>query len=280
MVWGFQRDTTRIFRALVIPSRREQKTSVKAGVLIPPLVRTKLVQARLSPRWLAQVWGLVLGIAAVLAWMQMLITAAVVFALGTFVIFWYVRYRARAEAMTIERDLPALLTAIASSVRAGVDPLAALVGAREYLPRETALARELERIQQGLREGRDEQELLEGFLASYSSRDGELLRGCMILSRKHGGPLADSLHRITRVVRQRQSFRRKTRAALAMHRMSAVGIALSAVAMGTLQLAMNHQSLDVALHHPVGGKVVVGGMFFITVGVVWMLRMGSEASVQ
>jgi Flp pilus assembly protein TadB len=128
--------------------------------------------------------------------------------------------------------------------------------------------------------GDDEEEVLEGFLSVYGSQEGELFTRCLILSRRHGSALADPLHRITKVVRQRQSFRRKVVAALAMHRMSAIGIALCAVAMGALQLSMNPSAFDIALHHPVGSVLLLVGGALIAIGVVWMMMMGRETATR
>ena len=188
--------------------------------------------------------------------------------------------RARSNRQAIDRDLPALLTSVASSVRAGVDPVSALLSARDYFQKETPLVREIEGLQRGLVSGGDEEELLEAFLAIYSSQEGELFKRCLILARRHGSSLGEPLHRITRVVRQRQSFRRKVKAALAMHRMSAIGIALCAVAMGALQLVMNPHSLDIAIHHPTGRVLLIGGICLISCGLVWMMMMGREATTR
>lgn len=204
--------------------------------------------------------------------------AAVSFALGGMGVFLSVWLKARAHERDIERDLPALLTSIASSVRAGIDPLAAVIAAPEYLPRGSILGKELERVGHALSEGGDEEAVLEEFLAVYRNQEVELFKRCLILSRRHGGSLAESLHRITKVARQRQSFRRKTRAALAMHRMSAIGIALCAGAMGALQCAMNPRSVDLAVSHPVGGKLLVFGGALIALGIIWMMTMGREVS--
>jgi tight adherence protein B len=180
----------------------------------------------------------------------------------------------------VDRDLPALLTSVASSVRAGIDPVSALLGAREYLLKGSPLVRELEQLRDRLSNGDEEEEALEAFLSIYESQEGELFKRSLILSRRHGSSLADPLHRITKVVRQRQSFRRKVAAALAMHRMSAIGIALCAVAMGALQLGMNPRALDVALNHPVGGVLLIVGGALIVTGVVWMMVMGREAAAR
>jgi Flp pilus assembly protein TadB len=204
--------------------------------------------------------------------------AAVSLALGGIGVFLSVWLKAMAYERDVERDLPALLTSVASSVRAGIDPLAAVIGAREYLPRGSILIKELEKLRHALSEGRDEEVVLEEFLVVYRNQEGELFKRCLILSRRHGGSLAESLHRVTKVARQRQSFRRKTRAALAMHRMSAIGIALCAGGMGALQLTMNPRSVDLAVSHPVGGKLLVFGGLLMALGIIWMMMMGRGVS--
>lgn len=191
-----------------------------------------------------------------------------------------VSLRARRNRRAVDRDLPALLTSVASSVRAGIDPVTALITAREYLQKSAPVARELEQVRDRLVNGEDEEAVLEGFLSIYASQEGELFKRCLILSRRHGSALAEPLHRITKVVRQRQSFRRKVSAALAMHRMSAIGIALCAVAMGALQFGMNPHAIDIAVHHPVGGLLLVVGASLIALGVVWMMVMGREAAAR
>lgn len=280
MVWGARRDTTRILRELLVSFQHDRGNSVSIPRAIAPCFDRLILQARLPHHWLRNraILGVVGSVTA--------LSVGGVALAGAFLVVFFValytriRLRARANRAAIDRDLPALLTTVASSVRAGMDPLSALLGARDYFPRDTVIVYEIERIKQGLHEGRDEEELLEGFLSLYGNRDGELFKGCLILSRRHGGSLADPLHRITRVVRQRQSFRRKTKAALAMHRMSAIGIALCAVAMGALQFGMNPQALELAFNHPMGSKILCGGLLLISSGLGWMLTMGSEAQLQ
>jgi Flp pilus assembly protein TadB len=206
--------------------------------------------------------------------------AAVLLVIGISFMFLRLWRKAKAHRWAIDRDLPALLTSIASSVRAGIDPLSALISARDYFPKETILVREVEKVRERLSQGEDEEEVIERFLAVYASQEGELFKRCLILSRRHGSSLAEPLHRITRVVRQRQSFRRKVKAALAMHRMSAIGIALCAAAMGALQFGMNPRAFDIAMNHPVGSKLLIAGVGLIVTGVVWMMMMGREAAAR
>jgi Flp pilus assembly protein TadB len=176
----------------------------------------------------------------------------------------------------LERDLPALLNSVASSVRAGIDPLRALTDAGEYLPAGSPLIAELASFKKALSSGVDEVEALESLFRGEDHPDLELFTRCLILSRRHGSALSEPLHRITRVVRQRQSFRRKTRAALAMHRMSALGIAVCAIFIGGLQFVTNAAGVRIAIESRVGAWLVAGGVTLVAIGVMWMLMMGRE----
>lgn len=189
---------------------------------------------------------------------------------------WWQRSKARRETILLERDLPSLLTSIASSVRAGIDPLKALGDAADQFPEESPLRRELTEFRAHLGRGGDEVELLGALCAGYEHPDIELFKRCLILSRVHGSSLAEPLHRVVRVVRQRQSFRRKTRAALAMHRMSAIGIAGCAALIGFMQLTVNRKGILIAIANPAGVLLLVGGASLVAAGVAWMLSMGRE----
>lgn len=176
----------------------------------------------------------------------------------------------------IERDFPALLTSVASSVRAGIDPLRALCDAEAYFAPTSPFVEELQLFRGRLSAGDDEVAAIELLMVGEDNPDIELFKRCLVLSREHGSSLAEPLHRVTRVVRQRQSFRRKTRAALAMHRMSALGIALCAILIGAMQFIMNLSGVRIALESTVGTALLSGGGLLIVAGVWWMLMMGRE----
>ena len=177
----------------------------------------------------------------------------------------------------IERDLPALLTTVASSVRAGIDPLVAVATAREYFPATSTLGRELEQFHRAVQAGAREEALIAGFCDSIRHPDLPLFRACLAFSRRQGSSLAEPLHRVTRVLRQRQSFRRKTRGALVMHRMSSIGIVMCAVFIGAMQAAVNMEAIKQALVHPVGSKVLLAGVVLIAGGVCWMMSLGRQS---
>lgn len=186
------------------------------------------------------------------------------------------RRRERARLAQLERDLPTLLTSVASSVRAGIDPLVAVAAAKDFFPVDSGMQRELAVFAQALSSGRDEYEVIDAFMREVSSPEADLFKRCLSMSRRHGASLADPLHRITKVIRQRHSFRRKTRAALAMHRLSAFGIALCAVVIALIQFITNASAVQLALRDSVGKVLLSIGAVLIATGVFWMTRMGRE----
>ena len=184
--------------------------------------------------------------------------------------------RSKRRRAALERDLPALLTSVASSVRAGVDPLSAIANCDQYLPSDSPFREEARLFKERLRAGEDEFLAIESFLGDDSCSEVELFKRCLVLSRQHGSSLAEPLHRVVRVVRQRQSFRRKTRAALAMHRMSAIGIALCAALIAVMQGVMNARGVALAFTKTAGVILISFGGVLILSGVFWMLSMGKE----
>jgi len=167
-----------------------------------------------------------------------------------------------------------MLNCVASSVSAGIDPMIALACARDYFPGNSVIGGELQAFYQNLQKGLSEEECLAQFCGSISNFDIGMFKACMRLSKRHGSGISDPLRRITKVVRRRQSFRRKTRAALTMHRMSAIGITVCALLIVGIQASMNIAAFQNALYHPTGGKVIAFGAALIMLGIMWMLSLG------
>jgi Flp pilus assembly protein TadB len=215
-------------------------------------------------------------LAGILAGIFALWVGGVVLLVAVTTVWSTVKLRARSRSSAIERDLPALLTSVASSVRAGIDPLQAIVDSESYFPIDSPLVEEVRSFKLRLTTGDDEAKVVESFLARDGNRDAELFKQCLLLSRKHGSSLSEPLHRVVRVVRQHQSFKRKTRAALAMHKMSAFGIMVCALLTASLQVLMNFEGVQAAMADPRGIVLLSIGGSLIALGVFWMMRMGRE----
>jgi tight adherence protein B len=240
------------------------------GALIRSGIRTVLV--RLGVRQVACIAGVTVGISAVLSPLYGC-------AAGLVLLLFFRGAQKRREGArnaALERELPTLLTSVASSVRAGIDPLVAVAAGKDFFPEGSAMQRELVSFAQALSSGKDEYEVIDEFMKGVPSPEGDLFKRCLTMSRRHGASLAEPLHRITKVIRQRHSFRRKTKAALAMHRLSAFGIAFCAAAIGVIQFVTNASAVQGAMKDSVGRILLSVGVGLIALGVFWMTRMGRE----
>jgi hypothetical protein len=62
--------------------------------------------------------------------------------------------------------------------------------------------------------------------------------------------------------------------------MSAIGIALCAITIGAIQAGMNAKGIELTIHHPGGIRFLLGGGLLMVLGLIWMVRIGSEAAVR
>lgn len=184
------------------------------------------------------------------------------------------RRRAAARARRFETDYPAFLLGLASSIRTGRDPLAAFMDLERLFEKRSEIRQALERTRERLSNGCREEEAIAEFAKDIDYSDIRLFRTAYILARKSGASLSGALQRLVRVTRQRQSFRRKVRSAIAMQRLSAIGIGFCAVSIGTIQFVTTRHAVQEALRHPVGCRAYMLALVLMVSGLFWMGRLG------
>jgi Flp pilus assembly protein TadB len=176
-------------------------------------------------------------------------------------------------AHDFERDYPAFLLALASSIRTGLDPLQALIESAKLFNVESTLSREIEKLRKQIEQGSEESTAIADFASSISHPDIPLFRTAYLLARQHGSSLAECLQRLARITRHRQSFRRKAKSAVAMQKLSAFGIGACAILICLIQSLANPQIVFEAWTNPLGQKLLIIGIVLIIFGLVWMMRL-------
>lgn len=200
----------------------------------------------------------------------------VVISVGVVGVSWIrLRRRVSARSQGFEKDYTAMLLSLASAIRTGLDPLAAMLELAKLFAPSSEVHKELVALKLRIESGMAEEDAIRRFGGTISHPDLPLFITAFILARREGSSLSECLQRLARVTRQRQSFRRKTRAAVAMQKLSAIGIGLSATAIGVIQVLSNPQGLALATAHPVGSKILLCGVVLIICGIVWMMRLAS-----
>lgn len=185
----------------------------------------------------------------------------------------YLKHRASSRARAFEKDYPVLLISLASSIRTGLDPLVALTNSSGLFEKSSEVGKAIVKFASVVDSGVSEQKAIRSFARDIKHPDIELFRIAFALSRSEGSSLGECLHRLARVTRQRQSFRRKIRSAIAMQKLSAWGISGCAIVIGIIQFATNPKALSDAIAHPTGFKILMAGMLLILSGLIWMLTM-------
>lgn len=192
-----------------------------------------------------------------------------------FILFNFIILKGKSFKRTLrfEKDYPAFLLSLRSSVRTGHDPLVAFENTKEFFASDSPLRIEIERVSEALQRGVDEDLAIGTFAKSIKHPDVALFRTGFLLSRQHGSSLAPCLERLVRTTRQRQSFRRKISSAVAMQKLSSFGVAGCALFVPMMQFITNPDDLVSAMNHPMGGAMLSVGAMCVGGGLIWMLCM-------
>ena len=192
---------------------------------------------------------------------------------GVGIEYGVLKKKSHARAERFERDYTALLLSLASSSKSGIDPGSSLAQAERLFAKTSVIREELRKYNDAIARGTSEEVALSHFGATVAHPDIPLFREAFLLARREGSSLSESLHRLARVTRARQSFRRKSASAVAMQKLSAFGIVACCLAIGLFQLISNPQGFLDTWHHPMGQRLLGFGLGLITFGLCWMLRL-------
>ncbi len=177
----------------------------------------------------------------------------------------------RVEAF--ERDYPTFLLSLASAVRTGLDPIQAFTDAANLFSDTSELKKELLITKERLEAGSAEEAAVRNFAKTISHPDIDLFRTGFILARKEGSSLGECLERLARVTRARQTFRRKIRSAVAMQKLSAIGVGGCALLVVGIQFVSNPETFSKILADQYGRVFLAIGVCLVIGGIVWMFRM-------
>jgi Flp pilus assembly protein TadB len=178
-----------------------------------------------------------------------------------------------------DRDYAAFLISLASSIKAGSDPLAAVISSRSLFPEDSVINEVLVDFETQIQSGTSELEAIQRFGKNVPHPDLPLFRLAFALARREGSSLADCLHRLSRVTRNRQSFRRKISAAVAMQKFSAIGISGCSLIIVSMQFINNSESFLAAAVHDSGRYMIGAGFGAILFGLFWMMRVAKRSDI-
>ncbi len=186
------------------------------------------------------------------------------------------RRRFRNTQLAFERDYPTFLISVSSMVKAGLDPVAALQQSAGLFDSSGSLRQELQALLGEFDKGVVPVKAIATFGQSVNSPDVELFQSAFRIAQREGASLGPMLLRLAKVTRQRQSFRRRTRSALALQKLSSLGILGCAVVIVLFQFVTNPQALELVLRNELASFVFGAGVLVLIIGGGLMLRLVNQ----
>ncbi len=172
-----------------------------------------------------------------------------------------------------DQDYPVMLLSYVSLLKTGMSPIAGLEAAGKGLDDDSLVRAEINLLLERLRLGLTEDQAISAFGEEVAHPELELFVQSLILSRRVGGQLSQTLERLARQVRKRQQFRKQAVAAVGMERSS---LYMIAVIMGLLMLYLMWtapQLVFPAFSHPLGNKIFQCGLMLIVFGFYWSKKV-------
>ena len=171
----------------------------------------------------------------------------------------------------IQTQLPHLLDMIARFTRAGrsVEQTFEAVGKEIEGP----LSKEFLKCSQQFNMGRSFENVLNALAARLPLIEIRMLTTTLIVQRKTGGHLSETLERMSGVIRDRQSAARQMRASTGGGRMSAMIIAGIAPVAFIAIFALHREHLHLLFNDPFGQTLLIIGGILEIIGIFWVAML-------
>lgn len=172
-----------------------------------------------------------------------------------------------------DADYPSFLLSLVGLLKTGMNPVQALQAAAEGLEPRSLVKLEIDLMLERLRIGIPEDQSIGAFGEDIYHEEIELFVQALLLSRKVGGNLSDTLDRLAKQVRKRQYFRSSAHHAVGMQRGSIwLILAILVSLLGFIYYKAPDLILE-ALNHEIGWQVWQGGLVCIVAGLFWITRV-------
>ncbi len=185
---------------------------------------------------------------------------------------WFLNLLVEKRYKAFDRDYPAFLLSLVGLLKTGMNPMQAMESAANGLEEGSILRFEVESMLERLRLGVPEEKSIGSFGENIFHPEIELFVQALLLSRKVGGTLSDTLERLAKQVRKRQQFRATAAAAIGLQRGSIMFILMILVGLLTYIGFMVPDFIK-SLATEVGFLVVQGCILTVCLGVYWIRQV-------
>ena len=192
---------------------------------------------------------------------------------GALAPYGFVAFKARKRLKAFENQLPDLLVTMAAALKAGHSFRMAMQNVVDEA--DEPASKEFKRVLTETRLGRPMDEALSDMAERIGSKNLDFVINAVAIQRQVGGSLAGLFDMVADTVRQRQQFARKIKGLTAMGRMSAyVLVGLPFFIAFAISL-LNRQYMEPLFHTSTGHKLIVIGVFMMTIGSLMLRKIVS-----
>jgi len=183
-------------------------------------------------------------------------------------LLWLSSVRSR-RMRQISDQLPHAIETLARATRAG----RSVEQAMDLVAQESngVLSHEFRRCQQQLNLGRSFEKTLRSLAHRVRVMEMQLLATTLIVQRQSGGPLSETLDRMTTVIRERLAAQRQVRAATAAGRMSTLVVASIAPLIVIFLFSFRRDHLFVLFDDLLGRSLLLLAMVLEIIGLIWVV---------
>lgn len=174
---------------------------------------------------------------------------------------------------SFDKDYPSFLLNVVSMLRIGMNVVTAIQSAAEGLNPESLVREEVTLMLDRLKLGVSEDKSIGAFGEDINHPEIELFVQAVILSRRLGGNLSDTLDRLSQQVRKRQFFRSSAEAAVSLQRGSIWVILGIMVSLEGYILVTSPDLIMTAINDDFGWLVWQGAVVTIFIGILWVRQV-------
>lgn len=194
-------------------------------------------------------------------------------AAGPIFMGWLINSFIEHRFKSFDKDYPAFLSSVVSLLKTGMDSTSAMEMAAKGLDEGSLVKEEILLMIERLRFGVSEEKSIGSFGEDIYHPEIELFVQALLLSRRVGGNLSETLNRLAKQVRKRQYFRKSAKAAVGMQRGS-IWIIVGIMAGMELYLYLSYPDIITeSLENPMGWQVWQGAIVCILGGIFWVRQV-------
>jgi len=172
-----------------------------------------------------------------------------------------------------DKDYPSFLLSLVGLLKTGMNTITAIQAAAEGLEGDSLVRSEIETMLERMRLGIPEDQSIGAFGEDIYHEEIELFVQALLLSRKVGGNLSDTLDRLAKQVRKRQYFRESASSAISQQRLSIWVIIVILLGMMAYMAVVTPDLVLGAVKDDFGWQAIQFCVVVILLGMYWIRQV-------